>query len=106
MAGSGPPRVARPETRHLGAEGSGALKSPGACPAWARAEQVPRQRVCPELEFGAITGYGGDCPGSGPGGLVTGPRLGAMCRALLQREEPGRQVTDGELFPPGGVEKA
>lgn len=43
------------------------------------------------------------------GGQVGWPHVqvwGAVCRAILQRGEPRRQVTDGELFPLKGVEGA
>lgn len=86
-AGPSPPRAAQSRgsgsgTGHLGAEGSRALNGPGACQGRGTG-QVPRQRVCLELEFGTPVGHGGGCPGAGPegrgrtGGLFTGPSLGS-----------------------------
>lgn len=92
-----------------GRRGLPSAKRPGAAPtpAWAGAQRVPRQRVRPELEFGAPTGRGAGCPGAGPwasearwaGHLQV---WGAVCRATLRRREPGRPGADGELFPPRG----
>ena len=57
-------------------------------------------------------GLGEGCLGGGSeglgrtGGLAARPGLGGGVPAILQRGEPRRQVTDGELFPLKGVEGA
>ena len=100
----------------MGAEGNRgwillACAYPGLSPG-PGAEQVPRHRCALSWSFEAPWGLGEGYLGGGSeglgrtGGLANVQVWGAVCRAILQRGEPRRQVTDGELFPLKGMEGA